>query len=129
MEGKRIKILIVYNSTSSALVDGISAAFQSRGIETLAVREDAVERTVKEQKGKIQALYITPGLSSSFDKLCSEHQVLSITGVPTLTRLGKASIALGVKSGKPSIIVHLQQLKGEGQEFSASFLQIAQIVQ
>jgi hypothetical protein len=129
MEGKKVKVLVVYNNASASLVEGVTAGFQAQGIETLAAREDAVERTLKDNKGKIHALYIMPAVLSSFDKLCAEHQILSITGVPTLTRAGKASVALGVRNGKPSIVVHLQQLKGEGQELSASLLQIAQIVQ
>jgi hypothetical protein len=129
MEGKRIKTLIVYNTASAALVEELSAAFQARGVETLAVREDAVERTLKEHKGKIHALYIMPGVVNLFDKLCAEYQILSITGVPALARSGKASVALGVRNAKPSIIVHLQQIKSEGQDVSASLLQIAQIVQ
>lgn len=121
---KRLKVVVVYNTVSAEAKDGIVAAFQSQGLDAVAVTESALEKNMND----VQAVYIAPGVTTA-DRLCSQYRVLSITGIPTLTRNGKASIGLGTKNGKASIIVHRQQLKNESQEISAELLQMAQVIQ
>lgn len=121
---KKLKVAVVYSAISADVKDAAVAAFQAQGINAVALTESALEKNLSD----VQIVYITPGVMNA-DKICAQNRILSITGIPTLTRNGKASIALGTKNGKASIIVHRQQLKNESQEMSAELLQMAQVIQ
>ncbi len=121
---KKLKVVVVYSSVSADTKDGIVAAFQAQGMSAVAVPEAALEQNIDD----VQAVYISQGVLTA-EKICAQFRILSITGIPTLARNGKASIALGTKNGKASIIVHRQQLKNESQQMSAELLQMAQVIQ
>ncbi|MDW8218924.1 MAG: YfiR/HmsC family protein [Bacteroidota bacterium] len=121
---KKLKLAVVYSSISSDIKDSLVAAFEAQGIATTAVLESALEKSIAD----VQVVYISPGVLN-VEKICAQHRILSITGIPMLARTGKASIALGIRNGKANIIVHRQQLKNEAQEISAELLQIAQVIQ
>ena len=59
----------------------------------------------------------------------SSKGVLSISGVTSNVESGKVAIGLGVEGGKPKIIIHMGQLKAEGQDVSADLLKIATVIQ
>ena len=121
---KKLKVAVVYSSVSAETKDAIVAAFQAQGISAVAIPESALEQNIDD----VQAVYISQGVLTA-EKVCAQFRILSITGIPTLARNGKASIALGTKNGKASIIVHRQQLKNESQQMSAELLQMAQVIQ
>ena len=69
-------------------------------------------------------VYVMPGATPPKQK-----GVFSISGVPSYVESGKVSVGVGIDGGKPKIIVHLAQLKAEGQEMSADLLNIAKVIQ
>ena len=48
--------------------------------------------------------------------------------MPGTVESGKASVGVGLKDGKPEIIVHMGQLKAEGHDISADLLKLARVI-
>ncbi|RKZ30104.1 hypothetical protein DRQ33_08170, partial [bacterium] len=75
-------------------------------------------------------LYITPGFDNNLSQIldiCSENNILSMTGVPSYAESGTA-IGLGIKNDKPEIIINLKVSKQIGADFSADILKLARVI-
>lgn len=101
--------------------DDMVAFFKETGVNAKAVSGDQVPAGAN-------VVYIMPGVTSPKQQSAAKG-VLSISGVTSYVEDGKVSIGLGVEGGKPKIIVHMAQLKAEGQEISADLLKLAKVIQ
>jgi len=101
--------------------DAMVSAFKDAGVNAKAVKGDQVP-------GGAAVVYVMPGVSSP-KQVCAQKGILSISGVAANVESGKVSIGIGTEGGKPKIIIHLAQLKAEGQELSADLLKIAKVIQ
>jgi hypothetical protein len=101
--------------------DAMVAAFKDAGIEAKAVSGDQVPAGVT-------VVYAMPGVTSTKSQSAAKG-VLSVSGVTAYVESGKVAIGLKIEGGKPKIIVHMAQLKAEGQELAADLLKIATIIQ
>lgn len=76
------------------------------------------------------AVYFLPAVDrTEVKRLCSQHRVLSLSGVPRLAEVGGVSIAVGLKNGRPEILVNLNEAQAEGQELSSELLRLARVIQ
>ncbi len=98
--------------------DEVVSAFKSVGLNAKAA----------DQIGGASVVYVMPGAPAPKAQSASKG-VLSISGVTSYVEDGKVAIGLGVEGGKPKIIIHMAQLKAEGQELSADLLKIAKVIQ
>ena len=98
--------------------DEIVSAFKGAGVNAKASSDI----------GGAAVVYVMPG-ASSVKSQSSAKKALSISGVTSLVENGNVAVGLGVEGGKPKIIIHLAQLKAEGQELSADLLKIAKVIQ
>jgi len=101
--------------------DAMVSAFKDAGVNAKAVKGDQVP-------GGASIVYVMPGVNSP-KQVCAQKGILSISGVAANVETGKVSIGIGTEGGKPKIIIHLAQLKAEGQELSADLLKIAKVIQ
>lgn len=106
--------------TGSGSDDGIVSAFTAVGISAKAVSG------TKPPAGA-NVVYLMPGVDAP-SKQCASGGILSVSGDASLAESGKVSIAIGIEGGKPKIIVNFAQLKAEGQEVSASLLNISKVI-
>jgi len=97
------------------------AAFKEAGVNAKAVAGDQIPAGAA-------VVYIMPGTNPPSQQSASKS-VLSISGVTSNVESGKVAIGLGVEGGKPKIIIHMGQLKAEGQDVSADLLKIATVIQ
>lgn len=72
--------------------------------------------------------YLTSG-SGSFAATCAAKGKLSICGDSDLVRAGKATVGIGLNGGKPKILLKKSRVKAEGQEFNASLLSLAEVIE
>ena len=119
-----INILISYTNSSTKLKDEILDAFKKAGISIVAKKPDQVAGSLN----GISAIYIIDD-TGPVKPLCRENKILSITGVPALVQKGDAAVGLDVSDNKPKILVHMEELKSVGHEFSAKLLQLAEVIQ
>ena len=98
--------------------DAVVSAFKDAGVNAKTATEI----------GGASVVYIMPGTPSPKAQSASKG-VLSISGVTSNVEEGKVAIGIGVEGGKPKIIIHMAQLKAEGQELSADLLKIAKVIQ
>ena len=78
----------------------------------------------------INLLYIAPGFDSELSKIldtCSKNKILTMTGVSTYLDKGIA-VGLGVKDGKPEIIINTTVSKSVGADFSSNILKLARVI-
>lgn len=101
--------------------DDVAAAFKAAGVNAKIIKGS-------QPPAGAAVVYVMPGTASP-KQACAQKGVLSISGVTSFAESGKVAIGLGLEGGKPKIIIHLGQLKAEGQELSADILKIARIVQ
>lgn len=72
--------------------------------------------------------YLTSG-SGSFAATCAAKGKLSICGDSDLVRAGKATVGIGLSGGKPKILLKKSRVKSEGQDFNASLLSLAEVIE
>jgi hypothetical protein len=71
-----------------------------------------------------------PGVDADVvNEITTDNSLLSISGLPELVESGKVSVAIGVESGKPKIMVNMTQTDAEGHEFSAQLLKLARVIE
>ncbi|MCD6595793.1 YfiR family protein [bacterium] len=78
----------------------------------------------------INLLYIAPGFDNEISKIidiCSTNKILTMTGVPAYTDNGIA-VGLGIKNGKPEIIINTTVSKSIGADFSSNILKLARVI-
>ena len=85
----------------------------------------------KIDENHIDVLFIAGGkkdMVKEIVRVTQSKQILSATSkVDHVTSCG-VSLAVGLKENKPKIYLNLSSAKGEGCDFSAKFLRIAEIV-
>jgi hypothetical protein len=118
------KIVVAYTDSSAEQKDHIVKAFKDCGVAASAIKADQVSGSI----AGANVLYILPGVFGA-RQICQKNRILCITGIPSLVESGEASIGLAIVDNKPKILVHLRELKAEGQELSANLLQLAKIIQ
>ncbi len=78
----------------------------------------------------INVLYICPGFDKELDgilSVCRENSVLTLTGVQEYAE-GGVAVGLGIKEGRPEIIVNLPVAKEVGANFGADLLKLARVI-
>lgn len=78
----------------------------------------------------VDILYVTPENKANINTIVKSSRsngVLTITGVPEYVEQG-VSVGIGVKSGKPEILVNLSSSKAEDRDLSAQLLKLCSIV-
>lgn len=126
-----IKIGILDGSNKSDIqnsfqaVQGQKISGYSFSVSTISVSE------ISSMKSKnIDVLYITSDNKSNLSnilKASKNSQVLTITGVPDYVNEG-VSVGIGIKNGKPDILVNLSSSKAESHELSSQLLKLCTIV-
>jgi len=116
LQSKGVEVAVIGGSG-----DEIVAAFKDAGINAKTVSGNQVP-------GGVTVVYLTAGAASTKGQTASKG-VLSISGFVSNVESGKVAIGLGIEGGKSKIIIHLGQLKAEGQELSADLLKIAKVIQ
>ena len=120
------KVLVLYTNETAGIQGDLVQAFQETGVTAAAIHPDQLGT----QLTGATAVYISPGVpSTSASQLCRERGVLSISGLPSLAKTGEVSIGVGMKSGRPEIIVNLGQVRAQGHEVSSDLLRLATVVQ
>lgn len=99
--------------------DAVASAFKEIGISAKASSGDQIPDGTT-------VVYFTSG---SIKSHTASKGILSISGSSSLVESGKVAIGLGIEGGKPKIIIHMGQLKAEGQELSAELLKISKVIQ
>ncbi|MGH9362627.1 MAG: hypothetical protein ACRD2T_11995, partial [Thermoanaerobaculia bacterium] len=112
-----VQVLVVHSGMPARELDELLADFRWAAIPATAVHVQELEEKIR--PGTVA--YILPGVTpSAFMAHCAEHEVLSISGLPSLARGGSVSIAIGAGGdGRPEILVHRGRLKVEKHDISA----------
>lgn len=77
--------------------------------------------------GDFKVAYLCKG-SASLAGTCATAGKLTICGDSDLVRAGNATVGIGLSAGKPKILLRKSRVKAEGQEFNASLLSLAEVV-
>lgn len=94
----------------------------------LDIYETGLEKALTEHQ--VDIVYITPLRAvdiKEISELCRKQKVLSLSGVPGYCNSGLI-VGVGIKGGKPEIIVNLQKAKDIGVDFRSQLLKLARIV-
>ncbi|TAE24462.1 MAG: DUF4154 domain-containing protein [Candidatus Kapaibacterium sp.] len=124
LQGKQIKVVIVFSDASSIVKDEALNGFIAIGIQATACKMPQLAREADDA----DVVYIAPGVSGA-QKFCEDHSILTITGMPSLIETGKSTVAIGVEAGKPKVFINLARAKAEKQEFSSDLFKVAKIFQ
>ncbi len=121
LQTKGIKLAILY--TDSSIKDEVVESFKQFGLFPTLVNNNDIGNVIN----NFTVIYITPGCGS-IKALTDKHQVFSISGLPSLAEKSEASVAIGIESGKPKILINKKKVESEGQELSPDLLKIAKIL-
>jgi hypothetical protein len=83
------------------------------------------------EENQIEVLFIAGGkkdMVKEVVRITQSKQILSATSKADHVTSCGVSLAVGLKENKPKIYLNLSSAKGEGSDFSAKFLRIAEIV-
>jgi hypothetical protein len=75
-------------------------------------------------------LYLTPMRAVGIAELCAaaaRGRVLTVSGVPAYAGQG-AAVTIGIRGGRPSILVDLAAVRASGAEFGSQLLQVSELV-
>lgn len=122
LQGKQVKVVIVYTDASSFVKDEALNGFIAIGIQATACKVPQIAQEASDA----DVIYIAPGANAA-QKFCEDKGILSITGMPTLTESGKVSVSVGIEAGKPKVFISLPRSKLEKQEFSSDLFKVAKI--
>lgn len=122
LQGKQVKVVIVFTDASSIIKDEALTGFVAIGIQATACKLPQMAR----EAGDADVIYIAPGAGAA-QKFCEDKGILSITGMPSLTENGTTSVAIGIEAGKPKVFIHLPRAKAEKQEFSSDLFKVARV--
>ncbi len=137
-----VKIGIIYSpvdKASSKATDeimGILNKFSGKTVKKLPIKywtieyvsPERLEAVIKERG--INVIYVSPGNDKNLDaivKVSQANRITTTTGVPDYVRRGIA-VGIGLRRGKPQILINLDASKSEGSEFDASLLRIATVI-
>lgn len=124
LQGKQIKVVVVFSGSSSVVKDEALTNFTAIGIQATACRINQLSQ----EAADADVIYITPGADAA-QKFCESNGILSVTGMPILTETGRTTVAVGIESGKPKVFIHLPRSKVEKQEFSSDLFKVAKLFQ
>lgn len=124
LQGKQIKVVIVFSDASTIVKDEALNGFIAIGIQASACKMAQLAKEADDA----DVVYIAPGVTGA-QKFCEEHSILTITGMPSLIETGKSTVAIGVESGKPKVFINLARARAEKQEFSSDLFKVAKIFQ
>ncbi len=126
---EELKVVLVYAGTKKAdYLQELHSGFADSGIASETVTESELDSALEGASKDAAAAYISPGVDAEVAAaICQEHGVLTITGLPRLVERGKVSVGIGVRAGRPSILVHLPHAVSEGHDLSADLLKLAKI--
>lgn len=124
LQGKQIKVVVVFSGTTSIVKDEALTNFTAIGIQATACRVTQLAQ----EAADADVIYITPGADAA-QKFCETNGILSVTGMPALTESGKTTVSVGIESGKPKVFIHLPRSKVEKQEFSSDLFKVAKLFQ
>jgi hypothetical protein len=122
LQGKQVKVVIVFTDASSIIKDEALTGFVAIGIQATACKLPQMAR----EAGDADVIYIAPGAGAA-QRFCEDKGILSITGMPSLTENGTTSVAIGIEAGKPKVFIHLTRAKAEKQEFSSDLFKVARV--
>jgi hypothetical protein len=120
-ERSLIRMLIVYNNTSSSSKDALLSQLD-KSIEAKAILPEEIEENIN----VADVVYFMPGLEET-SKVCKTNNVLTITGIVLYVEEGDISIALGIMNDKPKVFINITSLKSEEQNISSDLLRIAKV--
>jgi hypothetical protein len=124
LQGKQIKVVIVFSDASSLIKDEALNGFIAIGIQASACKMPQLAKEAEDA----DVVYIAPGVTGA-QKFCEDRSILTITGMPSLIETGKSTVAIGVESGKPKVFINLARARAEKQEFSSDLFKVAKIFQ
>jgi hypothetical protein len=122
LQGKQIKVVVVFSDASASLKDEALNGFLTIGLQASACKVNQVAKEASDA----DVIYIAPG-AGVVQKFCEDNGILSVTGMPSLTEKGIATVAIGVEAGKPKVFVNLTRSKTEKQEFSSDLFKVARV--
>ena len=101
-------------------------------VENIPIRQVSIDidKTDLESINKVDVLYITPIRAlaiSNITMLSQAKKIMTFTGVPNYVELGIAG-SIGIKGGKPLIIINLPAAKAENVNFSSQLLKLAKVI-
>lgn len=126
-DAEEITVLIAYSTdeTPVDLMTTLREEFEKVEINVNPVKTSKLVTEI----GNGQVVYVMPGVDADVvNEITTDNSVLSISGLPELVETGKVSVAVGVESGKPKIMVNMTQTEAEGHEFSAQILKLAKVI-
>jgi len=109
----------IKNSVNNIPIKTVSIDVESNDLETVVMRE------------KIDLFYIAPLRAFSMDKITDvsrSMRIMTLTGVPEYVEAG-ITVGIGLKGGRPNILINLEAAKAEGVDFSSRLLRLAQIIE
>ncbi len=121
-QGKQVKVVVAFGGSASAVKDEVLSSFLAIGIQASACRTSQLAQEASDA----DVIYIAPG-GDAAEKFCEDRGILSMTGMPSLTEAGKATVSIGIEAGKPKVFLHRTRAKAEKQEFSADLFRVAKI--
>jgi len=101
-----------------------------------SVRLVSIEATTPREIGAqlreegVDVLYITPLRAldlSAIAEISSEQRVLTLTGVREYVHMG-VGLGLGLRGGRPEILVNLRSCRAQGAELSAELLKLSTVL-
>jgi len=116
-----IKLAVVFGD--AGIKDEVIEAFKQFGFFPSSVSINDIEKEIK----NYTVVYITPGCRS-LKSLSDKNKVFTISGLPSLAEKGEVSIAIGVESGRPKILINKKKAEAEGQELAPDLLKISKIL-
>ena len=121
LESKGVKLAIVY--TDAGIKDEVVEGFKQFGMFPVPVSVNDLEKVIT----NYTVIYVTPGCGS-LNYITDKYKVFSVSGAPSLAEKGEVSLAIGIESGKPRILLNKKKVESEGQELSPELLKIAKIL-
>lgn len=122
LQGKQIKVVIVFTDASALVKDEALSGFLAIGIQASACKPNQMAKEANDA----DVVYIAPGAIAA-QKFCEDKGILSVTGMPSLVESGQSTVSIGIEAGKPKVFIHLTRSKTEKQEFSSDLFKVARV--
>ena len=121
---QELVVLVVGGSRDEQATQEIVTAFVGDGVSPAVADIESLAAPISDA-----VVYLMPDADVELArKYCTDHGVLSISGVPTFAEQGWVSVGLDIDGDRPQIVVNLQRLAAEGHSFSAEILRVSSVV-
>lgn len=125
LEGRTPKVLIVAADPSDPQANELKATLTRLGTPAVVTTAAAMPA----QAPGAAAVYVMPGqLTDLLSRTCTQHRLLSVSGITAWAEQGRVSIAIGLSAGKAEIVVNLKRSKLEGHDLSSRLLRLARVI-